>query len=156
MKKENKNIFLHIIDEDYKGKNQKQNEAIDVSGKAIQLIDQKDASVIERLRKMHGNFEATEESEQPADELNQTKRQELCDSMNLHDVSELYVSLQELKTEEQELLDQKQDLLSMEQDLREKLANEIDKKKKTIEALRLEISALQNICSEISQGLANN
>ena len=154
----NKNIFLHVIDEDYKTKKQKQSESPDVSGKAIQIVDQKDVSVIEQLRKMHDDFGGTKELEgaEPANGLDQTKQQGPCESMNSLDVSELYISYQKLKTEELELLERKQELLSTEQDLRESLLTEITKKKKAIEALHLEISALENICREISEGLANN
>lgn len=157
MKKRNKNIFWHIINEDYKTKKQEQNQRFDVSGKAIQLTEpqQQDASVAEQLRKMHDPFVVTMEPEwlQQTDELNQTKQQDSCESMNSLDVSELYESYQKIKTEEQELIDCKQDLQSMEQDLREKLSKEIGKKKKAIEALQLEISALQNTCRVISQEL---
>ena len=155
MKKENKNIFLHVIDEDYKAKKQEQNERIDISEKTIQLMDQKDVSVIEQLRKMHGYFASAEEPEQLelTDEVNQTKQQDHCESMNSLEVSELYVSYQKVKAEEQELIDRKQDLLSMEQDLRGRLLKEIYQKKKAIELLQLEISTLQNNCKEISQVL---
>ncbi len=154
----NKNIFLHVIDEDYKAKKQKQSERIDVKGKTIQLIDPTDVSVVEQLRKMYGNFATTEEPEwsEPTNELNQTKSQVPCESTNSIDVSELYLSYQKIKTEEQELLDRKQELLSIKQDLQERLLKEITKKKKAIEALQLEISALQNTCREISQGLLTN
>lgn len=154
----NKNIFLHVIDEDYKTKKQKQSECPDVSGKAIQIVEQKDVSVIEQLRKMHDNFAATKELEgtEPTNELNQIKQQDSCESMNSLDISELYESYQKLKTEEQKLLEHKQDLLSTEQGLRENLLTEISKKKKAIETLHLEIAALEKTCKEISQGLANN
>jgi hypothetical protein len=154
----NKNIFLHVIDEDYKTKKQKQCESPDVSGKAIQIVEQKDVSVIEQLRKMHDNFAATKELEgtEPNNELNQIKQQDPRESMNSLDISELYESYQKLKTEEQELLERKQDLLSTEQGLRENLLTEINKKKKAIETLHLEIAVLENTCKEISQGLANN
>ena len=137
MKKENETIYLHIISEDYKTKEQKQNEHCDVSGKTIQLteLQKKDASVIKQLRKMHRGFAATKEP------------------MNLLDVSDLYASYQKIKTEEQELLVRKQDLLKMERYLRRRLLKEINKKTKTIETLHQEILALQNTCREISQEL---
>jgi hypothetical protein len=154
MKKENKNIFLHIIDEDYKAN--KQSGRIDISEKTSQLIGPTDISVIEQLRKMHGDFEVTKELEQlePTNELIQTKPQESFESMNSVDVSELYAFYQKAKAEEKELIERKQDLQSMEQDLRERLSREICQKKKAIEALHLEISALQNNCKEISQVLS--
>ena len=137
MKKENKNIFLHIIDQDYKANKQAQNGGIDISEKTIQLMDQKDFSVIEQLRKMHADFGETEEPEQleSIDEINQTKPLAPCESMNSIDVSELYLSYQKVKAEEQELKDRKQALLSMEQDLRARMLKEIYNKKKAIEVL---------------------
>ena len=155
MKKENKNIFLQIIDQDYKANKQAQNERIDLSKRYIQLIDQKDISVVEQLRKMHADFEVTKEPEQleSNDEINQTKPEVPCESMNSIDVSELYLSYQKVKAEEQELKDRRQDLLSMEQDLRERMLKEIYNKKKTIKVLHIEIAALQNNCKEISQAL---
>ena len=162
MKKENENIFLHIINEDYKTNKQKQSERCDVSGKAIELteLEQKDASAIKQLRKMHRDFAVTKEPEwqEPTDKLNQTKQQDSHKLMSSLDVSELYASYQEIKSEEQELIDRKKDLLAMEQDLRKTLLKEIGKKKKAIKVLHIEISALQNTCREISQelGIPNN
>lgn len=154
----NKNIFLHVIDQDYKDKKQKQNEHPDVSGKSLQLTEIKDNTVVEQLKKMHGPFQETTELEasELTNELSQTRQLEPTESMNSLDVSELYLSFQNLKTEEQELLARKQDLLSIEQNLREKLLTEVIAKKKAIEALNLEISTLQNTCKEISEGLQLN
>ena len=155
MKKENKNIFLHIIDQDYKATKQAQKGGIDISEKTIQLMDQKDVSVIDQLRKMHADFEITKETEQleSTDEFNQTKPSALCETMNSIDVSELYLSYQKVKAEEQELKDHKQDLLSMEQDLRARMLKEIYNKKKAIEVLHIEISTLQSNCQDISIAL---
>lgn len=157
MKKQNKNIFSHIIEEDYKAKKQKQNEHFEVSGKAIPLteLQKKNSSVFEQLRQMHSSFAETEESEvqKPTDELNQTKQQDSLKPMNSPAISELYASYQKIKTEEQELLDRKQNLLSMEQNLIEKLSKEINIKKKSIKVLNQEITALENTCREISQEL---
>ena len=153
MKKKNKNIFWHIVNDDYEAKKQKQNEHFETSGKAIQLTEtqQKNTAIVDQLRKMHDNFEDVMEPES----LKTTGELGLdsTETLNSLDVSELYVSYQKIKTEEQELIDQKQDLLSVEQDLRGKLASEIGKKKKSIDALRLEIEELQNMCRVISQEL---
>jgi hypothetical protein len=156
MKKENKNIFLHIIDADYKAKKQKESENIGVSEKTLQLIDNKDVSVVERLRKMHGNFGEINEPElsEPTNELNQAEPKDPCESLNSLNASELHASYQKITAEEQELIARKKELLSIEQNLREKLVSEIGKKKKAIEALHLEISTLQNTCTEISQSLS--
>jgi len=135
MKKENENIFLHIINENYKTCKQKQSECCDVTGKAILFteLEQTDASVLEQLRKMHGDF-----SDGPLNSL---------------DDIELYSPYQKITTEKQELLNRKQDPLLKAQDLQKRLLKEIGKKKEEIKALRIEISVLQNKCEEISQGL---
>ena len=97
MKKEKQNIFLHIINDNYKTSKKKQNEHGDVIGKAISSaeLQQKDASVLEKLRKMHEDFPT-----QSIDSL---------------DISELYESYQKIKIKEHDLIDRKQDLLSKEQ-----------------------------------------
>ena len=151
--KKNKNIFLHIIDEDYRAKKQEQSGNTAVSGKAIQLTDQKDGSVLERLRRMHGLFEETNKAESPelTNVTNQATKQDTCEIKNSLEISELYRSYQKITIEEQELVDRKQDLQLMEQELRVRLLEEMGKKKKSIEALHLEIEALQNTCDEISE-----
>ncbi len=138
MKKEKENIFLHIINDNYKTSKKKQSEHSDVTGKAILSteLQQKNASVLEKLRNMHEDFPT-----------------ESMESMDSLDVSELYASYQKLVTIEQELLDRKEDVLSKEQDLRKRLISEIDNKNKKINALQIEISALQNKCEEISREL---
>ena len=155
--KKNKNIFLHIIEEDYKRKSKERNQCFDVSGKAILLTEsqQKDVSVVEQLRKLHEPFVVTVESEclEPNDEVNQTNQQNSHETTNLLDDLELDVVLQKIKSEGQELKDDKQDMLSMEKDLRGRLSEEIGKRKKAIEALRLEILSLQNSCKDLSQEL---
>jgi hypothetical protein len=158
--KKNKNIFWHIIEEDYKIKSENQSQCFDVSGKAILFTDpqHKGASVVEQLKKLHQPFMVTEESEmhEPNDELNQTNQQDSLESTNSLNDSELNAFSQKIETEEQELIDHKQDMQSQEHDLREKLLIEIGEKKKVIEALQLEISTLQNSCREISQELSRN
>jgi hypothetical protein len=135
MKKEKENIFLHIINDNYKTSKKKQSEHGDVTGKAILSteLQQKNASVLEKLRRMHEDFPTQ--------------------SMDALDVSELYASYQKLVIKEQQLMDRKEDLLSKEQDLRKRLLREIDNKNKEINALQIEISVLQNKCEEISREL---
>jgi hypothetical protein len=70
--------------------------------------------------------------------------------------SELDVFSQKTVTEGQESLDYKQDAPSNEQDLRDRVLKEIFEKKKVVEALQLEILAIQNSCREISQELSYN
>lgn len=148
--RKNKDIFLHIIDEDYLRHKQNQRVRFDVTDKALELTDQADASVIERLKEMHRDLE-----EDPAtiDESEQAKQQNSDELMYTYDISELYSHYQEIKDEGQELEFKKQELLLLENDLREKMIAEIAKKKETNQTLRSKIFSLQNICDEISQEL---
>jgi hypothetical protein len=156
--KKNKNIFWHIIEEDYKKKSQKQSRCLDTSEKVILIteLQQKDNSVIEQLEKLHQPFEVVEKSEihELNDALNQTKQEGSLESTKSLEDSELDVYSQKTVTEGQESLDYKQDAPSNEQDLRKMLLKEIFEKKKVIEALQLEILTLQNSCKEISQELS--
>jgi hypothetical protein len=148
--RKNKDIFLHIIDEDYLRHKQNQRVRFDVTDKALELTDQANASVIERLKEMHRDLE-----EDPAtiDESEQAKQQNSDELMYTYDISELYSHYQEIKDEGQELEFKKQELLLLENDLREKMIAEIAKKKETNQTLRSKIFSLQNICDEISQEL---
>ena len=156
MKKENENIHRYIIKEDYRALKKKQNQHFEVSGKALTLSDlQNDSSIVELLKKMHGDFAATHEPEslQEPENPDQTEQQNSYLSTGSVDVSELFASYEKLKKEEQDLADSKQNLLAMEQSLRNKLTLEICKKKKGIKELQVEISVLQNTCEEIKQEL---
>ena len=156
MKKENENIHLHIIYEDYKAIKNKQKNHFDISEKAIQLSElQKNASVVEQLRKMHGDLVGTHEPEtlKTAEDHNQKEQQSTYGKINSLDVSELFMAYQKLKAEEQGLIDRKQDLLAMERGLQNRLTQEICKKKRTIKELKVEIHALRNTCREIKKEL---
>ena len=158
MKKENENIHLHIINEDYKDKKKKQTQHFESSGKAIELSELKNhAAVIEQLRKMHRDLAGTNEPELlDAEDQNQTEEQSSNESMSSFDVSELFTSYQRLKAEEQGLIDCRQDSLAIERSLQDRLSKEIRKKKKAIEELQTEISAIQNTCREIEKELGSN
>jgi hypothetical protein len=155
--KKNKNIFWHIIEEDYKKKSHKQSQCVDTSEKVILIteLQHKDASVIEQLEKLHQRFEIVEKSEisEPNDGLTQTKQEGSLESNKSLEDSELDVYYQRTVTEGKESL-YKQDIPSNEQELRERLLKEIFEKKKVIGTLQLEILALQNSCMEISQELS--
>jgi hypothetical protein len=157
MGKENENIHIHIIEEDYKRSKQKQNEHDDTLGKA-ELPDQimrNNASVVKQLQKMHTDFAVvTDPTWLRTNEENPKENQsdEVNELNDLH-ISELFSAFQKMKAEEQELLCQKQNFLETEQELRNVLIQEICKKKKTIQELKTEISSLQNTCKEISQAL---
>jgi hypothetical protein len=156
MKKENENIQLHIISEDYRAKKKAQNNNFSASGKAIFMSElQKEDSVIEQLKKMHANFIATKELECAVTDkgLDPIEQLGFNESINSFDLSNLFVSYEKLKKEAQGLIDCKQELPATEQLLRIRLNQEIHKKKKGIEELHGEISALQNTCREIRQEL---
>jgi hypothetical protein len=154
--KKNKNIFSHIIEENYRKKRQEQNQCFEVSGKAFLLSgpqNEKD-SIVKQLEKLHDPFIVIEQHR--LDESNQTRQQNSFKLTDSFDDSELNEFSQKIETEEQEPIYQKQDMQPNEQDLRERLLKEIGRKKKAIEVLQLEILALQNSCKEISQELFSN
>jgi hypothetical protein len=161
MKKENQNIQLHIIDEDYKAKKNKQNGTFLASGKAIYISDlQKDAFAMAQLRKQHDEFADTNEPGCFAKEEDPDQKEPLGfnELMNSLEVSELFACYEKLRREENELEDSKQELLEIEHGLRVKLNREIHRKKKSIEELEGEISAIKAECNEIEQvlGLPTN
>ena len=157
MGKENENIHLHIIEEDYDSKKKKQKQRFDISEKAepiVQLL-RHHKSVVKQLERMHTNSAVIAELEQPqtteeAQQIGQPNTEEPLDATS---TSEIFSILQEMKSEEQELIEQKQGLLKKQQELRSLLIQEIDKKKKTIQELKSEVTALQKTCTEISQAL---
>jgi hypothetical protein len=156
MTKDNENIHFHIIDEDYRAKRKIQNSHFESSGKALLLTDlKKDGVVIEQLNRMHGNF-AAPKSRKPLkrdENSDQVEQQNSDESMNFVEVSKLFASYQKLRKREQGLIDCKQELCAVEVSLRDRLTQEIERKKKNIEELCHEILALQDICKEIEQEL---
>lgn len=157
MRKENENIHLFIIEEEYKRNRRKQNANHDYLGKAEppMLNKQNHESVILELEKMHSNFEVTQENEslQTPERTEQIETQQIAEPPNVISDLDLLASLQRMKTEEQQLLENKQRLLAEEQNLHNKLVKEIDKKKTAINNLKLEMSDLINRCKELSQAL---
>jgi predicted transcriptional regulator len=83
------------------------------------------------------------ESSQPSAELS-------LDTLN---ASELVSTFQKIKTEEQKLTEQKQELSFKEKDLRRKIMEEIAKKQKAIQELKVEIQSLQDGCYNLTQAL---
>ncbi len=79
--------------------------------------------------------------------------QQFDDSTDDTDSLDLLESLHKVNAEEQKLLEIKQNLLRTQKDLQNSLVNEIDKKKKTIANLTIEISTLQNTCGQLSRAL---
>jgi len=84
------------------------------------------------------------------DKVDRSRVKESPVTPNLLDLSE---SFQKMRTEEQELLETKQALLKAQQDLKSKLVEEIDKKKKAIDELKLEIPDIQNRCRRLGRML---
>jgi len=156
MKKENENIQLHIINEDYKAKENEEKTNFSISGKAILISElENDASVIKQLNKMHEDFAETKESDCP-DVDEPLKGKELFglkEATSSLDISKLVSSFEKLKSEERALIDSKQEYLATEKCLLVELNQEIQRKKKSIEDLRGEISVLQITCGEIAQEL---
>jgi hypothetical protein len=72
---------------------------------------------------------------------------------NAPEVLDLLASLQEMRTEEQDLLETKHGLLVTQQYLQSKLVKEIDKKKRAIDELTLEIFDIQNRCRQLGRVL---
>jgi hypothetical protein len=157
MRKENENIHLFIVEEEYTRAKTKQNARNDFLRKAEppMLNKQNHASVILELEKMHSSFEVNQEHEslQKPEGTKQIDPLQFQDSPNSINDLDLLASLQKLKTEEQELLEQKQRLLATEQNLHSKLVKEIDKRKTAINNLKSEIPDLLNRCKELAQAL---
>ena len=156
MKKEELNIHSHIIREDYEAKKNKP-QHWDILEKPILLSDlQNKTTLVEQLKTMHNCFVEIEETELPqiaAVDSEQMESQSDYRYMNSLDISELIKSYQELKNDEKELVDKRQCLLVMEKDLRNRLIEEICRKRKVMKELQDELSALQSTCREIEQEL---
>jgi len=84
-------------------------------------------------------------------EIEDTQR--FADSTDDTDSLDLLESFQKVNAEELKLLEIKQNLLKTQKDLQNSLVNEIDKKKKTIANLTIEISILQKTCGQLSRAL---
>jgi len=99
--KKNKNIFSHIIEEDYKKKRYEQNRCFEVSGKAFSLSEplNENGSLVKQLEKLH---EPLVVIEQPIlDEPNQTRQQNSNELTNSFDDLELNEFSQKIEAEEQ-------------------------------------------------------
>jgi vacuolar-type H+-ATPase subunit I/STV1 len=157
MKKENENIHLFMIEQEYKRSKAKQNgdEGFLRKAETPMLTKQNHASVIQELQGMHPNFGAIEEPEllQTTEEPEQVDRPQVEEQQDAPEVLDLLASLQKMRTEEQQLLETKEDLLATERDLQSRLVKEIDKKRKAIDDLKSEIPAIQNRCKQLGQVL---
>jgi hypothetical protein len=155
MKKENKNIHLHIIESQYENL-KKQPQQFDVSEKAwlAEGLRKNQASVLKELEKTHEEFAVVTEPEclQTGQETPE-KQQPPDESPNELKDAELFSSLQNMKAEEQELLDRRLLLSGKLDKLKLLIIEEINKKQKSIEDLKSEILELEKNCKEISQAL---
>ena len=156
MKKEKVNIHSHIIREDYEARKNKP-QHWDILDKPILLSElQNNTTLLEKLKTMHNDFVEIEKPDLPQIvDVNseQIEFQSDYQLMNSLDISELIKYYQELKINEQELVGKRQHSLAMEQDLRNRLIQEICRKRKVVKELQDEISSLQNSFREIEQEL---
>ena len=76
---------------------------------------------------------------------------EIGEVLNAPDLLEQVASFQKMSAEEQELLAIKRGLIMTKQELQSRLAEEMDKKKITIDELKSEIPGLQNECKQLGQ-----
>jgi hypothetical protein len=157
MVKENENIHIFIVEEEYRKKKIKQNTNDSFLRKAEPLLldQQNHESVILELKKQHSNFEVNQEDETlPSTQgAKQLEGLQLAESPNSSNDLDLLASLQKMKTEEQALLEQKQRLVATEQNLHNKLVKEMEKRKATIANLISEITDLQNRTKQIGEEL---
>ncbi|HUK84810.1 MAG TPA: hypothetical protein VLU95_03000 [Candidatus Acidoferrum sp.] len=157
MPKENENIHLFILEEEYKRNKAKQNDHGDVLGEALppELIKKNNASVFQELERMHHNFETCQEPElvQIPEEPQQTDRSQISEIVGTTEDSKVLMILEKIKSEEKELLKEKQELLTMEKDLQNKVVEEIQKKRIDLNDLKSEISDIQDRCKALSEAL---
>jgi hypothetical protein len=144
MSKQNENINLFVIEEDYRRKKTHPSHNDYCSGKAVAPILTK--TEIDKFEDMHIDFELSEDDRQKSPP-------QPIESTDYPDSPELLDSLQKMNEEEQKLVEIKINLLKTQQELQNILMNEIDKKKKTIAHLSTEISTLQNDCQLLSEAL---
>ena len=157
MPKENENIHLFILEEEYKRSKAKQNNHGDVLGEALppELIKKNNASVFQELERMHSNFETCQEPElvQIPEEPQQADRSQISEMVGTTEDLKVLMILEKIKSEEKELLKEKQELLAMEKDLQNKVVEEIQKKRLDLDDLKSEISDIQGRCKELSEAL---
>ena len=104
------------------------------------------ASKLSKLKQEEPNLESNVIS----NELSEPSAELPLDTLS---ATELISTFQKIKKEEQKLTEQRQELSSKEKDLRRKIMQEIAKKQKTIEELKVEIQSLQDGCYNLTQAL---
>ncbi len=159
MTKENENIFLHIIKEDYKRKEAEQSDFKDLEkeDKSLILTEHIDKSATNKLKELWEDSSVTVDTVQKAEKPQEKEQLQVKNEKEqvqvevLADKDDFLNSLSSLQTEERKLLEKKEKLLEMEEALKIKLVEEISKKKTMITALKSEISTLQNKCNQLEQ-----
>ena len=151
MRKENENIFLHIIGEDYRRNKMKQkvDEVFLREAEQLSVTRQIPSSVILELEKMSIRLEAP----QTPEVSQQIDRAQIAESSNEVVDFEFLTLLQRMGRAEQELLEQKQAFWAIERELQGRLVEEIETKKMAISNLKSEISDLEDECKELAQVL---
>lgn len=149
MSKENENIHLHIIHEEYlrKKTNQKIKKVSSEETESLMLNRQLPSSAVMELEKLSAEFENSLTNEEPK-QVDPTK---IIDPSTEIGASEFLTSLKRFEEEERELLKQKQALLVMRQELRRKIVSKIEAKKIAIKDLKSEISIFECECNNFSQ-----
>ena len=147
MRKENENIHLHIIKEDYKRIRMEQTANEVYIGKSEQTtaLQQIPSSAIFELQKLSIVTQALAERQH----LDLKQKVKLCEDVADFKIITL---LQNMKREE-ELLEQKQSLLTIEQELKNELFKLIEAKKVIVNDLKSENSNLEHECKRFAKSL---
>jgi hypothetical protein len=148
MRKENENIHLHIIKEDYRRIRMEQtaNEAYIGKSEQTTAFQQIPSSAFFELQKLSAITQTPAEGQQVV--LNQKVG-------SCKDVADFKIItlLQNMKREEEELLEQKKSLLAIEQELKNELFKLIEAKKVAINDLKSENSNLEHECKKFAKSL---
>ena len=149
MGKENENIFLHIIDENYKRNKTQQKINETYLRETQQPADPRQipSSIILELKRMSTKLQSPQTPENPQ----QIDPKQTAETSKKNINSEFLPLLQRIKTEKQELIKQKQTLMEIKQELQSRLAKEIQTRNITINTLKSEISNLKDECKELTQ-----
>jgi hypothetical protein len=133
----------------------KQSEQFDVLSKAElpQELKTNQTAVLKELEAMHDFAIAIDSRFSQTEQETLDKQQITDESLSDLNVTELISFFQNMKAEEQELLDRKQLLLGDLDKTKLILIGEINKRRKSIEDLKLEVLELEKTCKEISQAL---
>ncbi|HEY9753906.1 MAG TPA: hypothetical protein V6C97_01965 [Oculatellaceae cyanobacterium] len=96
-------------------------------------------------------FASGKKKEQPEDQNPQDK-QATADAKS---GDQPVVAIQKLKLEEAKLADEKHNLLQLREQLKEKINNQIENRKNSVQKLRAEIDELKAECANLNESLQN-